>query len=1153
MALNFIFIGLDQTILEMKSLFRQPKNYIFAITAVVLFSAMSYFSGSGLSNPEPLGNYLNNNFPAVVSQSEGVPYVPVFPNLTFDSPLTFNELPAGNNKVLVGQRDGKIYWFDKRPDVTQKNMLLDLSNKVGVVWDGGFLGLALHPRFGEGDNFMYTYYTTKDRNGNNFPNRYTRQSCDSEEYWGNYLILSRYTVNPSTLQVSQGSEKVMLKLRMYGTTHRGGGLLFGDDGFLYLTTGDQTAFKKSQDIANNLDGGVLRFDVDMQAWKGNSHPPVRTMPEDHGFSDEITGRNYWIPNDNPFQSPNGERFEEYYSMGHRNPHRMTKDRETGDLYIGEIGGGRHEEINVVKRGGNFGWPLYEGLFRSTFCVPGLYNNMPHEEPLVAFPRSQANAIIGGFVYRGEEIPELRGKYICADYGNGEEIWVVDTDDGSYEQLGNFSSLNIISFGEDNEGELYILKQGVSTLFKMVTKKSFEQTLPQKLSETGAFTDLASLTPSNGLIPYDLVESFWSDGALKKRWIGIPNNGTHNTAAEQIEYSENGNWDLPIGSVLVKHFEMPLDENNPSVTKRLETRFSIKAKNGSFYFVTYKWNNAQTDAVLLTSGLDETLNIAKANGTTESQVWRYPSTAECVTCHNQSTGGTIGVRTRYLNKDITYPKTGRTANQLVTLSHLGILDELITDADTDALLTYKAIGDETATIDEKARSYMDINCAYCHQAGSDVRANFDLRMSLNLEDTGLLTAGFNNSLGVPDEAILVEGEPDKSILYLRANSLQPGIAMPPLAKGRIHSEGVALIEEWIRQLGALPPVNVYNVIAAPTQVTLNVGETFQLSANTEPVNATDQGVSWFSNNPEIAVVDADSGLVTAIGNGEVTVTVTTDDGGFKASSLITVVGGNEPVVPVYNVLVSPSEITLDVGETVLLTATTEPTNATDKGVSWISNDPSIARIDAATGLVTAVANGEIDVTVTTNDGGFKASALIKVSGGSEPTVSVYNVTITPTKLRLNLGESFLLRANVEPANATNKGVRWFSNNPSIASINPDTGEVTATGIGEIDITARTDDGGFNASILIEVIAPVGNSISMYPIPSKGVLNVDLSTYKNKEVEIKLYDQNNKMLEVFKVDENHDDINQLLLDNYPKGYYYLLFQTNTSWAAEPLIID
>lgn len=1136
----------------MKIALRSTKGKItlLAVLALLLLSAAPFFIGSGLNAPEPLGRYLNFNFPAAVPNSNGLPYAPVYTNLTFDSPLTFNELPT-TAKIVVGQRDGKIFWFDKNPEVSQKNMLLDLSNKVGVVWDGGFLGFTFHPQFGTaGKNFFYTYYTTKDRNGNNFPNRYTTQSCNSEEYWGNFLILSRYTMNPTTMTVNESSEQVMLKLRMYGTTHRGGGLLFGDDGYLYLTTGDQTAFKKSQDIVNNLDGGVLRLDVDRNP--ARSHAPIRTMPQDHGFSDEITGVGYWIPNDNPFLSPNGARFEEYYSMGHRNPHRMTKDRATGDLYIGEIGGGRHEEINVVKKGKNYGWPLYEGLFRSTFCVSGLYENMPHEEPLVAFPRSQANAVIGGFVYRGEEIPELKGKYICADYGVGEEIWAVNTSNGTYEQLGNFSSTNIISFGEDKQGELYILKQGVSTLFKLSTKKSFEETLPQTLSATGAFSDLSTLTPSQGIFPYELIESFWSDGALKKRWLGIPNDGTHDTQEEQINYSENGNWDFPIGSVLIKHFEMPLDENNPSVTKRLETRFSVKAANGQFYYITYKWNENQTDAFLLTSGLDETLNITRANGTTEAQVWSYPSRSDCVTCHNPSTGGTIGTRTRYLNKELRYPRTGRTANQLVTLSHLGILDQTITDADTNSLLTYKALTDTNASLDEKARSYLDLNCAYCHQAGSDVRADFDLRMMLDLNETGLLDAGVFNSLGIPDEAILQQGSPEKSIVYLRANSLQDGIAMPPIAKNRIDAQGVALLEAWIRNLGT-ETISVYNVLTSPGEITLQVGETFQFNAITEPANATDQSVTWISNDPSIASIDAATGLVTAVGPGEIDVTVTTYDGGYKASSLVKVAGTPQNPISVYNVLTSPSQVSLQVGETFQLNAITEPANATDQSVTWISNNPTIASIDATTGLVTANGAGEIDVTVTTNDGGYKASALIKVTGGTAPNIAVYNVLVSPKTLTLNEGETFLLNAIVEPDNATNKNVRWFSNDPSIVSVDPDSGLVTANTVGEMDVSVVTEDGGYHATVLVKVIAPDTSSIKLYPMPATDTFNIDLSGYMGKTVVVSLYGPGNQLLKTVSYPADHPVVNQFSVSEYPSGVYYLLFDSVDGYEGKTLIIN
>ena len=133
------------------------------------------------------------------------------------------------------------------------------------------------------------------------------------------------------------------------------------------------------------------------------------------------------------------------------------------------------------------------------------------------------------------------------------------------------------------------------------------------------------------------------------------------------------------------------KRNPSITKRLETRFSIKANDGNFYFVTYKWNDQQTDADLLTGGLEENINIIKSDGSADTQTWNYPSTIDCVSCHNPVTGGTLGPRARYLNKDYTYPQTGRTANQLVTLSYLGILDENITDADTGIILNIQ--GDE----------------------------------------------------------------------------------------------------------------------------------------------------------------------------------------------------------------------------------------------------------------------------------------------------------------------------------------------------------------------------------------------------------------------------------------------------------------------------
>jgi len=781
----------------------KSRTWIIVVFSFLLLAAVPFLQGPGLTNVYPVGNYLNGNFPSLSPSS--LPYKPAFPNLTFNSPLTFNMHPT-QNIIILGQRDGKIYWFNNQDQTTDKNLMLDLSNEVGVVWDGGFLGLALHPDFGTaGSNYFYTYYTTKDSNGNNFPNSYTTQNCNTEEYWGNYLMLTRFEVADGTLNVIPNSQTTLFKVRMYGTTHRGGGLLFGDDGFLYLATGDQTEWPKSQDIINNIDGGVLRMDVD-KIGGAISRPANKQMPEDHGFSDEITGKEYYIPYDNPFINSTandlifpGYKFEEYYTLGHRNPHRMTKDTETGILYIGEIGLSTHEEINVVSKGKNFGWPVYEGNVKKNFCGNTLYNSMAHEGPLVSFPRSDANSIIGGFVYRGTEVPELYGKYICADYGTGEEIWSVDVSTGNYDELGTFLPTNVISFGQDDAGEIYIMKLGTDTLYKLAQKNDVTETIPEWLSQTGAFTNLSTLAPTPGVIEYDLIEPFWSDRATKKRWLAIPNNGTYNTPQEQIEFSENDVWNFPVGSVLIKHFELPLDANNPGITKRLETRFSIKGEDGKFYFATYKWNPGQTDAQLLDSGLDETINITDENGQGQQQIWHYPSTAECLSCHNSASGGTLGARTRYINKNITYQETAINANQLVTLSSLGILDETITDAQTTSYLTAVEY-DSGASLDEKARSYLDLNCAYCHSPGTGNRAGFDLRLINTLEETGLLTAGFSTDLGISGAAIVVEGDASKSLLYHRLNSADPNIMMPPLSKNEVDTEAATMIETWINQLG-----------------------------------------------------------------------------------------------------------------------------------------------------------------------------------------------------------------------------------------------------------------------------------------------------------------------------------------------------------------
>ncbi|MEO1451741.1 MAG: PQQ-dependent sugar dehydrogenase, partial [Bacteroidota bacterium] len=448
----------------------------------------------GLTTPEPVGAYLNGVFP-VATPSDEVIYEEAFPALSFNSPLTWAMHPT-RDTAFVGQRNGEIYWFANKSQSPTKNLFFDLSAQVGEVWDGGFLGMVLHPDFGQagapGRNYFYVYYSSPDNTGRN--DSPTPQGCPNIAiYDGSYLFLARYEVNEGTLTVDPSSRLEMIKMRLYNSTHRGGGMLFGQDGLLYLTTGDQAQHITAQTLDINLDGGVLRLDVDMDPTQ--SHPPVYQLPQDPRGPDEVSGVGYWIPNDNPFVGESNT-FEEYYTIGHRNPHRMTMDPVTGLMYIGEIGSSKHEEINVVTAGANYGWPVWEATATHNVCTNTLNALSPtHTLPLTYWPRSEANSIIGGYVYRGTKVASLYGAYLCADYGSGEEVWSVDVTTGDYSQLFSFSPGNIISFGQDHEGEVYMLKQGNNVkLYTFTTPTAGQPDLPATLSQTGAFTDLANLTP-----------------------------------------------------------------------------------------------------------------------------------------------------------------------------------------------------------------------------------------------------------------------------------------------------------------------------------------------------------------------------------------------------------------------------------------------------------------------------------------------------------------------------------------------------------------------------------------------------------------------------------------------------------------------------------
>ncbi len=246
----------------------------------------------------------------------------------------------------------------------------------------------------------------------------------------------------------------------------------------------------------------------------------------------------------------------------------------------------------------------------------------------------------------------------------------------------------------------------------------------------------------------------------------------------------------------------------------------------------------------------------------------------------------------------------------------------------------------------------------------------------------------------------------------------------------------------------------------SEASLKVGESVTLSATVSPSDASNRNVTWSSSDSSVASVDG-SGVVSAAKAGKATITVTTEDGGFKASCTVTVAAPG-----VSGVSLDQNDVSLSVGESVTLSATVSPDNASDRSVSWSSSDSSVATVSDK-GAVKAVGGGTATITVTTNDGGYSDSCTVRVS---KPVIEVTGVSLDADDVSLSVGESFGLTATVKPSDAADKGVSWSSSDSSVASVNG-SGSVVAKGKGTATIIVTTDDGGYSASCTVRVSQPV----------------------------------------------------------------------------------
>ena len=747
-------------------------------TATLLFS-------SALRIPSPLLNVPDS--PPATTYS----LVNALGTLTFDQPLCLATPPGESRRLFVCEQPGVIQLI---PDVTAPakmiffNLAATVDARANEDFDyggeAGLLGLAFHPDHAVNRQF-FVFYSVSKRNS------------PSASY-NSYQRVSRFTTlagNPAA--ADPASELVLIEQLDQASNHNGGDLHFGPDGYLYISVGDEgnadDSLDNSQTIIKDFHSGILRIDVDKKP--GNVAPTAHAaLPDLARFS---------IPLDNPFvhtsaggtwngrwngallSSTNRKKVRrEFFATGLRNPWRFSFDTATGQLWCADVGQNAWEEINLVVKGGNYGWAYREGNHNGakSNSAPANFDTLYHAPPVHDYPRGDGYSITGGRVYRGTRIGALAGKYIFGDYGTGN-IWSMNLDGSSRQRL--LGEAGIAAFGTDPSNHDLLLADITDGIVRRLVTTTNPGNFPVTLSATGLFADLADLSPSPGLVPYQVNLPFWSDHAIKSRWFVVPN-GT-----SQFTWSKEAPWTLPTGSIWVKHFDMEMQRGVPTSKKRIETRLLVKNAGGA-YGVSYRWNEAGTEATLVEDGGENFPLAITEGGNPVPQTWRIPSRAECMVCHTPQAGHALSFNTRQLN--LTGSMNGFSGNQLSTLFSQGFLSN--NPGSPNLLPRHVGPAEGAYSIEARVRSYLAVNCAYCHKSGGTAPASWDGRAELTLAQTTLVNGSATNNGGNPLNKLVVPGSTANSILLHRTAATGGFNRMPPLGSNVIDSANVALLTNWI---------------------------------------------------------------------------------------------------------------------------------------------------------------------------------------------------------------------------------------------------------------------------------------------------------------------------------------------------------------------
>ncbi len=731
-------------------------------TLLLIATGFNLQSSRSANGERPYG--LAKRVPWTTSRITGSPEPPppyqierVFSKLQFKNPVVLTKAP-NCERLFLAELRGKVYSFAADPACEQADLFADLAKDIKGL--RRVYGLAFHPDFPR-KRICYICYVLDENNPVG-----TR--------------VSRFKVNntdPPTLD--SASEEILLTWRAGG--HNGGCLKFGPDGYLYISTGDAgPAFPpdplfSGQDVSNLL-SSILRIDVDKP---GDDKP-------------------YSIPADNPFITLDDTRGE-VWAYGLRNPWKMSFDPATGDLWVGDVGWELWEMIYRVERGGNYGWSLVEG--------PQPVHRERTRGPTPILPATflhshiESRSITGGHVYRGSRLKALVGAYIYGDYVTGK-IWAGRLNGDNSASIAELvdTSLQIICFGTDHAGELFVVGYD-GTIHRLIPNPSAaaNENFPTRLSETGLFASVKDHAAAQGVIPYSINAEPWMDGATAERFVALPGLSkldVYKDTNVQVGYIK-GRWKFPTDGVLVKTISLEMKQGDPTSRRRLETQM-LHFDVDTWRAYTYIWNEEQTDAQLApVEGLDHTFTIIDhdAPGGKREQAWRFAGRSQCLLCHSTRGGSVYGFQPEQLNREHDYG--GVKDNQLRTLAHIG----LFTEPPANDVRTIPSPHDESASLEDRARSYLHVNCASCHLRGGGGTASIELLWDLPLERTNLLDARpTQGTFGIHGAQVLAPGDPYRSVLFYRMAKLGRG-RMPYFGSSEVDLRGLKLMHDWIAQMPA----------------------------------------------------------------------------------------------------------------------------------------------------------------------------------------------------------------------------------------------------------------------------------------------------------------------------------------------------------------